>query len=46
MRREELMGPDIFSEVLLLITGAVILVVVVIALWFAVSWLSVAWRTF
>ena len=37
MRRAELMGPDIFSEVLLLITGAAIVMVLVTALWFAVS---------
>ena len=37
MRRDELLNPDMFSEVLLLITGAVIMMVLVTALWFAVS---------
>jgi hypothetical protein len=36
MRRDELMKPDMFSEVLLLIFGTAIFIVLVFALWLAV----------
>jgi hypothetical protein len=36
MRRDELMKPDMFSEVLLLIFGTAILMVLVSTLWLAV----------
>jgi hypothetical protein len=37
MRRDELMKPDMFSEVLLLIFGTAIFIVLVSALWLAVQ---------
>ena len=37
MRRDELMKPDMFSEVLLLIFGTVIVMVLVSMLWLALS---------
>jgi hypothetical protein len=36
MRRDELMKPDMFSEVLLLIFGTAILMVLVSTLWLAI----------
>jgi len=36
MRRDELMKPDMFSEVLLLLVGTAILMVLVSTLWLAV----------
>jgi hypothetical protein len=37
MRRDELMKPDMFSEVLLLIFGTAIFIVLVFTLWLAVQ---------